>query len=145
MTDEYQYKVVRLSTGEDIIAACLFDTETNCITMNNPMKFFIRRMPDIMKSMLIMIPWLPLEIAADDTAIIDYDDVITVIDPKESFVEYYLSMVTEFQVSEFDPNDTEFMIDNFFSESSDSDYEIEETNTQDLIEAADKAKKGLLH
>lgn len=148
MSDEYQYKILRLNTGEDIIGACLFDTETNCVNIENPMKFFVRRMVEVRKSILIVIPWLPLEVVASDSAIIDYDDVLTVIDPKDSFVDYYLSMVEHFVLEQLDGTEGQILEDDFFG-NSDEEFSVEEveeeSNLQEIFGSVNKAKKGLLH
>jgi len=132
MIQEIKYKIVRLTTGEDIIGACLIDEENSCISIENPMKVMIRRMIDVSKTMLVMMPWLPLEIVEDDFATINYQDIITVIEPKKSFIEYYTNMVEEFQ-SRMQLEDEEL-----------EDDEDEET-MQEILDALKESKINRLH
>jgi hypothetical protein len=47
------------------------------------------------QSVFMMMPWLPIEVIKEDSAIIYNSDVITMFDPKDSLVEYYQNMVNE--------------------------------------------------
>lgn len=135
MIQEIKYKIVRLNTGEDIIGACLIDEENHCISIENPMHVMVKRMPGGLKTMLVMMPWLPLEIIEDDFATINYQDIVTVIDPKESFIEYYTSMVEQFQ--------NRMEIDQRIEEDEEDD--VDEETMQEMLNSLKESKKGRLH
>lgn len=96
-THDSSIKILRLLTGEDIIAQCLMDDETSTILLSNPMKVYVHRDAEEGHTMLVMMPWLPLEIVEEDLAEINYVDVITMVNPKDSFVEYYFNTVEKYQ------------------------------------------------
>lgn len=137
MIQEIKYKIVRLTTGEDIIGACLIDEENSCISIENPMKVMIRRMTDVSKTMLVMMPWLPLEIVEDDFATINYQDIITVIDPKNSFIEYYTNMVEEFQ--------SRMQLEKELEDEELEDDENDEETMQEILDALKESKINRLH
>jgi hypothetical protein len=96
MTTESTIKFIRLVTGEDIVANCLINDETQYVDVENPMKVVISRFNNSKKSILIMMPWLPLEVIADEYATLKYEDILTMVDPKESFIEYYCNTVDKY-------------------------------------------------
>jgi hypothetical protein len=136
MIEEIKYKIVRLNTGEDIIGACLIDDDNSCISIENPMKVYIKRMANANKTMLVMMPWLPLEIIDDDFATINYQDIITVLDPKESFIEYYTSMVEQFEARMRLTDD---------SIDQEEDEEMDDDTLQNMMDALKETKRGRLH
>jgi hypothetical protein len=138
MIEEIKYKIVRLNTGEDIIGACLIDDDNSCISIENPMKVYIKRMANANKTMLVMLPWLPLEIIDDDFATINYQDIITVLDPKESFIEYYTSMVEQFEARIK-------MSDDSIEQEDEEDGEMDDDTLQNMIDSLKETKRGRLH
>jgi hypothetical protein len=138
MIEEIKYKIVRLNTGEDIIGACLIDDDNSCISIENPMKVYIKRMANANKTMLVMMPWLPLEIIDDDFATINYQDIITVLDPKESFIEYYTSMVEQFEARMR-------LSDDSIDQEDEDDEEMDDDTLQNMLESLKETKRGRLH
>ena len=139
------YKILRLSTGEDIIGDCMFDDEQEFVLVGNPMKVMLQRVPEMKQTVLIMMPWLPLELIEEDLATINYTDIITTVNPKESFVEYYMNTVDKYQkVLEKESDLEKYSLDDF---DSDEDDEQEFDSMMDeLLEEAQHAKKNqLLH
>lgn len=133
---EVQIKILRLNTGEDIIGCCLMDDEHGCVSVENPMKVFVRRSQSVGQSMLFILPWLPLEIVEDNFATINYDDIITVIEPKQSFVEYYNEAVEQIEAKELEEKlNTE--------EEDDEEEDVE--NMQEMLNALRESKKNRLH
>jgi hypothetical protein len=121
MIQESQFKILRLNTGEDIVGVCTLDEENNCIGIEKPMKIKIMRIPEQSnKTILLMMPWLPVEIIQENFAVINYEDIITMIDPHTSFIEYYNSTVIEYEerlsVDE----------DSMFNEYDEEEQEVEE-------------------
>jgi len=81
-------KIIRMQTGEDIMASMIEEQEQNeTVVLNNPMRLVFRRLPTG-QTVLMMMPWLPVELIKEDSAIIYTTDIITVIEPKESMKEY---------------------------------------------------------
>ena len=133
---EIQIKILRLNTGEDIIGCCLMDDEHGCVGVENPMKVFIRRSQQVGQTMLYILPWLPLEIVEENYATINYDDIITMVDPKESFVEYYNDAVEQYEAKEHNEK-----LNNKQEEDNEDDPEI----MQEMLNALRESKKNRLH
>ena len=53
-------KIVRLQSGEDIIAGYVEDYETELITLDNPMHLIFKR--TTRGTVMMLLPWLPIEI-----------------------------------------------------------------------------------
>jgi len=94
MNNEPTIKIVRLQTGEDIISSILEDENTDMILLTHPMRMIMKRIPSG-QSIFMMIPWLPIEVIKEDSAIIYNSDVITMVDPKDSIIRHYQDMVNE--------------------------------------------------
>jgi hypothetical protein len=88
-----EIKILRLQDGEDIIASYHID-ESKMVVMNSPMSLFFKRISSG-KSMVMMAPWLPLELIGENTAKLYETSVLTIIEPKKSLVDYYLSAVED--------------------------------------------------
>jgi hypothetical protein len=144
MTTETTIKFIRLVTGEDIVANCLINDETQYVDVESPMKVIISRFNNSSKSILIMMPWLPLEVIADEYATLKYEDILTMVDPKESFVEYYLNTVNKYNELIQSNLDEEM-----FEELDDdpTDEEVSEYDEHSLDEALNSLKdtKKVLH
>jgi hypothetical protein len=86
-------KIIRMQTGEDIMASMIEKEEQNeTVVLNNPMRLVFRRLPTG-QTVLMMMPWLPVELIKKDSAIIYTTDIITIVEPKESMKEYYENLV----------------------------------------------------
>ena len=89
MAESLNIKVVRLQSGEDIIADVIADENTT--VLNSPMVIVIRRGPT--GSVMMMVPWLPVEVISDNMAILNNSEIVTETSPKDSLIEYYLNIV----------------------------------------------------
>ena len=143
-------KFIRLVTGEDIVANCLIDNETQYVDVESPMKVIISRFNNSRKSILIMMPWLPLEVIDDEYATLKFEDILTMVDPKEAFVEYYNNTVEKYR-NLVESNDKEDMFtneleDDLFEEEP-TDEEVSEYDEFNLDEALESIKdtKKVLH
>lgn len=137
MTEEIQIKILRLNTGEDIIGACLMDDEHGCVGVENPMKLHFKRVSMAGQAMLIMAPWLPLEVIEDNFATINYDDIITVVEPKRNLIDHYTNTVLEIEAS--------MMTDKTDLEMEENDDDVDEDTMQEMLNSLKEAKKGKLH
>lgn len=134
---EVQIKILRLNTGEDIIGACLMDDEHGCVGVENPMKMHLRRTPVAGQAMLVMLPWLPLEVIEDNFATINYDDIITVVDPKKNLIDHYTNTITEIEASLNTP-------ENELSLEEDEE-DVDEDTMQEMLNSLRESKKNRLH
>ena len=64
MDNQQNIKLVRLQSGEDVIADITSDSDSTIL--NNPMVLMVRRSPK--GSVMMMVPWLPIEIISDNMA-----------------------------------------------------------------------------
>lgn len=132
MIEELQIKILRLNTGEDIIGACINDEANGSIDIESPMKVVIRRMTPAGKTILLMAPWLPLELIEDNSASINYADIITVVNPTAQFIEYYTNTVNEYE-------------DIKLNESLTVEDEQEDDYKEEVMSVFNDLKKGTLH
>jgi hypothetical protein len=127
-------KIVRLQSGEDIIASIIEDDESEMVMLNNPMHLIFKRTSQ--GTMMVMLPWLPIELIKDNMATIYSSDILTMIDPKDALVEYYGNMINTEQLKNM-RDDTlvnnlkEAMTDN----ENDDELDIEEENEETLTKA----------
>lgn len=135
---ELQVKILRLNTGEDIIGACLMDDEHGCVGVENPMKMHFKRVAMAGRSMLVMAPWLPLEIIEENYATINYDDIITVIDPKRNLIEHYTNTILEIEASMHLEKNNELIED-------EGEEEVDEDTMQEMLNSLKESKKNRLH
>lgn len=135
MDDQLNIKVMRLHTGEDVIADIITDGDSTIL--NNPMVVILRR--SVTGSVMMMSPWLPVELISDNIASINNSEIITITNPKDSLIEYYLTRVgqTTIEVENSDKMLQEFnqsalngkqdYLDTFLE----SNYEYEEPYDED--------------
>jgi hypothetical protein len=124
-------KIVRLQSGEDIIASIIEDDESEMVMLNNPMHLIFKRTSQ--GTMMVMLPWLPIELIKDNMATIYSSDILTMIDPKDALIEYYGNMINTEQLKNM-RDDTlvnnlkEAMNDN----EDDDEFSVEEENEETL-------------
>ena len=133
-----EIKIIRMQTGEDIISYVFQDEENDTVLLNNPMKVILRRIPTG-QTIFMMLPWLPIEIMKEDSAIIYGSDIITMVEPKDSLIEYYNNAINETILTMIK---SEEQLMSQLEEDSIEEYEITEEELQEIEEY----KKGkLLH
>lgn len=139
-------KIVRLQSGEDIIAGLIQDSESKMIMLDNPMHLIFKRTSQ--GTMMIMLPWLPIELIKDNTATIYTSDVLTIFEPKDALVEYYGNMINTEQLKQMRDNT---MVENLKealsnSEDEDDEEDNEETLTkEEAMEIIHRRKSNRLH
>ena len=141
MSQETETKLIRLNTGEDIIANCIIDVEGGSILVSNPMKVYVRRMAEMDQKMLIMMPWLPLELIEEDFASIDYSDVITIVQPKKTFIDYYFDTVEQYQAAMLQSEENGEI--NFGE--NDLEEDVDEETMQEMLDILKERKKNSIH
>ena len=81
-----------MQTGEDIVASMHEDENSDMIQLNDPMRLVFRRMPTG-QTVMMMMPWLPVELIKVNSANVYSTDIITIVEPKEAMIRYYDKIV----------------------------------------------------
>jgi hypothetical protein len=141
-------KIVRLQSGEDIIASIIEDDESEMVMLNNPMHLIFKRTSQ--GTMMVMLPWLPIELIKDNTATIYTSDVLTIFEPKDALVEYYGNMINTEQLKQMRDNTMVENLKEALSDSEDENDGEEEDNEETLtkeeaMEIIHRRKSNRLH
>ena len=138
----HNVKLIRMQSGEDIMASMFEDDNSDQIQLNDPMRIVFRRMPTG-QTVMMMMPWLPVELIKENSAVIYYSDIVTVVEPKESMIRYYDKLV-ERTIEEM--ADSDKMIDNLLQEQEgEDDVNIEEQIMDEVLQSIYEAKNKKLH
>jgi hypothetical protein len=131
-----------MQSGEDIMASMFEDDNSDQIQLNDPMRIVFRRMPTG-QTVMMMMPWLPVELIKENSAMIYYSDIVTVVEPKESMIRYYDKLV-ERTIEEM--ADSDKMINNLLEEQEgEDDINIEEQIMDEVLQSIHEAKNKKLH
>ena len=139
-------KIIRLQTGEDVIADYQQIDGDESVLLSNPMSLIFKRMPTG-RAVMLMSPWLPLELVEKNEAWLYQSDILTVVQPKQQIVDYYANSVKEV---EEDMIASAMDDDNFLRDISDEveeelSFEEEQQAMEELEELRQDVKKRLLH
>lgn len=133
-------KIIRMQTGEDIMASMSDDNDEETVLLNNPMRIVFRRMPTG-QTVFMMMPWLPVELIKDDSALIYLNDIITMVEPKDSMIEYYGNLVNRTILENLNSDE---MIDQLLKEQEEDVEQVEEI-TEELTKQIQEFKNKMLH
>jgi hypothetical protein len=141
-------KIVRLQSGEDIIASIIEDDESEMVMLNNPMHLIFKRTSQ--GTVMMMLPWLPIELIKDNMATIYTSDVLTIFEPKDALVEYYGNMINTEQLKQMRDNTMVENLKEALSDSEDENDGEEEDNEETLtkeeaMEIIHRRKSNRLH
>jgi hypothetical protein len=123
-------KIVRLQSGEDIIASIIEDDESEMVMLNNPMHLIFKRTSQ--GTMMVMLPWLPIELIKDNMATIYSSDILTMIDPKDALIEYYGNMINTEQLKNMRDDTLVNNLKEAMNDNEDDEFSIEEENEETL-------------
>lgn len=150
--DNDSVKIVRLQSGEDIIAG--YTTYEDTVMLDNPMHIIFKRSTE--GTVMLMLPWLPIELIKSNIATISEKDILTIVEPKDALVEYYSNTITHSKIAKM-MND-EKLIQNLKSafnvfdtdnipESDEVYDEMEdmELTEDDVLQLLEDSKKSTLH
>jgi hypothetical protein len=138
----HNVKLIRMQSGEDIMASMFEDGESDQIQINDPMRIVFRRLPTG-QTVMMMMPWLPVELIKENSAMIYYSDIVTVVEPKESMIRYYDKLV-ERTIEEM--ADSDKMINNLLEEQEgEEEQNIENEIMDDVLQSIYEAKNKKLH
>ena len=145
-TTNNNIKIVRLQSGEDIIADFIEDNDNDTVLLDNPMHIIFKRIPTG-QTVMMMMPWLPLEIIKDNSAMIYISDILTVINPKDEMIKYYGDVVVEAQQQMEKKFPKLYADDEEDDDEEDTELDDDEdiTSLEDIIEAMKSKNKGTLH
>jgi hypothetical protein len=136
LTPNNNIKIVRLQSGEDIMADIIEDEENDTIFLDNPMHIIFKRVPTG-QTVMMMAPWLPIEIIKENSAIVYSTDILTIIEPKDDLVRYYGSVVSEAQLRMEEKRN--------FDEEYDEEEDEEDIDAEELFEILNEKKKHNIH
>jgi hypothetical protein len=140
----HNVKIIRMQTGEDVMASMIGEEEEETVLLADPMRLIYRRMPTG-QTVLMMMPWLPVELIKDNNALVYNSDIVTIVDPKESMIEYYENLVIKTML---EMEKTEGMIEQLLKdqqEDSEVEEESEEFSMEELTQYIEDIKNRTLH
>ena len=139
-------KIIRLQSGEDVIADYQQIEGDESVLLSNPMSLIFKRMPTG-RAVMLMSPWLPLELVEKNEAWLYQSDILTVVQPKQQIVDYYANSVKEVEedmiASAMD--DENFLRDISDEVEEELSFEEEQQAMEELEELRQDVKKRLLH
>ena len=134
---EPNIRIVRLQSGEDIIADCIPSLDEDTVELKRPMHIIFKRI-QTGRSIMMMMPWLPVELIKENTAHIYGADILTYIEPKDDLIEYYNNAVND---EDLETASTSSIRPQLFDEDEEpTDEELEEEELQELMEERKKSK-----
>ena len=139
-------KIIRLQSGEDVIADYQQIEGDESVLLSNPMSLIFKRMPTG-RAVMLMSPWLSLELVEKNEAWLYQSDILTVVQPKQQIVDYYANSVKEVEedmiASAMD--DENFLRDISDEVEEELSFEEEQQAMEELEELRQDVKKRLLH
>jgi len=138
----HEIKLVRLRSGEDILSVYKEDLETEMVMLKDPMTIIFKRLPTG-QSVLMISPWLPVELIQDNTATIYTDDILTVIEPKSVLIEHYIKMVNN--LNQFIDDDDNMLRRHLSELEDDMEEDLEEEDMEEILEALKEKKSNNIH
>jgi hypothetical protein len=136
----HNVKLIRMQSGEDIMASMFEQEDSDQIQINDPMRIVFRRLPTG-QTMMMMMPWLPVELIKENIAMIYSSDIVTVVEPKESMIRYYDKLV-ERTLEEM--LDSDKLIDQLLEENEENQNDSE-VMIEEIIQHIQEVKNKKLH
>ena len=140
----HNVKLIRMQSGEDIMASMFEQEDSEQVQLNDPMRLVFRRMPTG-QTVMMMMPWLPVELIKENSALVYSSDIVTIIEPKEAMIRYYDKLV-ERTVN--DMADSDKLLENLLDEQeeeSEEEQKQQEEMMQELIQHIQEVKNKKLH
>jgi hypothetical protein len=134
-----------LQSGEDIIAGYSGNTNTNVVVLDNPMHLIFKRTSQ--GTVMMMLPWLPIELIKDNIATLLSGDILTIVEPKDDLKEYYHNVINTTQMKMLKDNT---LSQNLRDASDEEEYDDEEDpegelTREDVAEIVNRKKTNRLH
>jgi hypothetical protein len=138
-------KIIRLQSGEDVIADYTQVEGDSSVLLTNPMCLIFKRMPTG-RAVMLMSPWLPLELVEKNEAWLFEADILSIFQPKSQIIDYYTNTVKEVQDDMLQEEMHGQSLTNITDEFDDEMSEEEELQAMEELEELRKdVKKRLLH
>mgnify|MGYP003650370603 CR=1 FL=1 len=134
---ETNIKIVRLQSGEDIIADCMATDDDEVISLKQPMHIIFKRI-STGRSVMMMMPWLPVELIKENIANIYGADILTMIDPKDDLIEYYHNSVNDEDMTSATSASIRPQL--FGDDEEPTDEELDEEELDELIEEKNQSR-----
>ena len=128
---EPNIRIVRLQSGEDIIADCIPSLDEETVELKRPMHIVFKRI-QTGRSIMMMMPWLPVELIKENTAHIYGADILTYIEPKDDLIEYYNNAVNDEDLETASASSIRPQL--FDEDEEPTDEELDEEELQELME-----------
>ena len=151
MDNKPEIKIVRIQSGEDIMAEVHSETDSDLLVLNDPMHIIFKRL-STGQTVMMMMPWLPVELINENIATVYSDEVLTLMNPKEELVTYYKKAAEQARSRMFEERsfnnvlDDDEELDGFdFSDIGEEDLIEEEVSTDDMTSMMEAKKTGRLH
>ena len=138
-------RIVRLQSGEDIIAGYSGNTNTNVVVLDNPMHLIFKRTSQ--GTVMMMLPWLPIELIKDNIATVLSGDILTIVEPKDDLKEYYHNVINTTQMKMLKDNTLSQNLRETADEEDDDEEEDPEgeLTREDVAEIINRKKTNRLH
>jgi len=138
-------KIVRLQSGEDVIADYTQVEGDSSVLLTNPMCLIFKRMPTG-RAVMLMSPWLPLELVEKNEAWLFEADILSIFQPKSQIIDYYTNTVKEVEEDMLQEQMHGQGLTDITDEFDDEMSEEEELQAMEELEELRKdVKKRLLH
>jgi hypothetical protein len=138
-------KIVRLQSGEDVIADYTQVEGDSSVLLTNPMCLIFKRMPTG-RAVMLMSPWLPLELVEKNEAWLFEADILSIFQPKSQIIDYYTNTVKEVEEDMLQEQMHGQGLTDITDEFDDEMSEEEELQAmEELNELRQDVKKRLLH
>ena len=126
----HNIKLIRMQSGEDIMAS-MIENEDDTIELNDPMRLVFRRLPTG-QTIMMMMPWLPVELIEEFSANVYATDIVTMVEPKAAMIQYYDKLVAK--ITE-DVKDADEILERLLAEQDEPEYEEDDGSlTEDQME-----------
>lgn len=134
---ETNIKIVRLQSGEDIIADCMTTDDEEVIALKQPMHIIFKRIATG-RSIMMMMPWLPVELIKENVANVYGADILTMIDPKDDLIEYYHNSVNDEDMTRATSASIRPQL--FDDDEEPTDEELDEEELEEIIEEKNQSR-----
>ena len=127
----HNVKIIRMQTGEDIMASMIGEEEDETVLLADPMRLIYRRLPTG-QTIMMMMPWLPVELIEEFSANVYATDIVTMVEPKAAMIQYYDKLVA--RITE-DVKDADEILERLLAEQDEPEYEEDDGPlTEDQME-----------
>jgi hypothetical protein len=97
-------------------------------------------------TVMMMLPWLPIELIKDNIATVLSGDILTIVEPKDDLKEYYHNVINTTQMKMLKDNTLSQNLREASDEEEDEDEDPEgDLTKEDVVEIIKRKKSGRLH